>query len=375
MTVVPYIPYEAEKVWLNDHSPFDGGWVDNWFGSTSAIEVAVADLDLDGDVDITTGSRGNEPYQVKTWENDGTPFSGSWTKYDIGATGTADAMSIVLADLDNDGDQDVVCGSGLPNNKIIAWENRANTRPTIGSITAPTTPFAINTQISTNASFTDIDTLDTHTAKWNWDDGTPPSTGTVTESSGSGSVTGTHTYPAPGIYTIGLTVADNKSGSATATCTYYVVAYDPNGGFVTGGDWINSPEKAYTDQPTLTGKATFGFVSKYQRGAKIPSGQTEFQFHVANLNFQSTGYDWLVIAGARVQYKGSGIINGAGNYGFILTAVDSQINGGGETDKFRIKIWDKSSGNIVYDNQTGASDDAIPTTSISGGSIVIHSSK
>ena len=41
--------------------------------------------------------------------------------------------------------------------------------------------------------------------------------------------------------------------------------------------------------------------------------------------------------------------------------------------KFRIKIWDKVTGNIIYDNQMGGSDGVDPSTAIAGGSIVIHS--
>jgi len=47
-------------------------------------------------------------------------------------------------------------------------------------------------------------------------------------------------------------------------------------------------------------------------------------------------------------------------------------NGGGGVDKFRIKIWDRGTGSIVYDNQNGSADDANPTTAIQGGNIVIH---
>jgi hypothetical protein len=123
---------------------------------------------------------------------------------------------------------------------------------------------------------------------------------------------------------------------------------------------------AYTPNPSLTGKATFGFVSKYLKGANIPIGNTQFQFHLANLNFKSTSYDWLVIAGTKAQYKGTGTINGAGEYKFMLTAID------GSPDKFRIKIWDKVTGEVIYDNQSGARDSADPVTAIGGGSIVIH---
>ena len=65
-------------------------------------------------------------------------------------------------------------------------------------------------------------------------------------------------------------------------------------------------------------------------------------------------------------------MNGAGDYGFILTAIDGDINGGGGADKIRIKIWNKNGGGIVYDNQVDAPDVSDPTTVIGGGSIVIH---
>jgi hypothetical protein len=193
-------------------------------------------------------------------------------------------------------------------------------------------------------------------------------------------VTKSYQFSNAGVYAVTLTLNDNLGG-ITITNTVVpdnlpamIVAYDPNGGFVTGGGWIMSPPGAYVPNLSLTGKANFGFVSKYQKGATLPTGNTEFQFHATNFNFKSAAYDWLVIGGARAQYKGLGTINGTGNYGFILTAIDGQINGGGGTDKFRIKIWDKNNGDtIIYDNMLGALDGDNPTTVLGGGSIVIHS--
>jgi PKD repeat protein len=249
-----------------------------------------------------------------------------------------------------------------------------NNPPTVSDIIAPVDPQQVGTPISVSAAFEDppfIYTLiDTHTATWDWGDGASDS-GTVTETNGSGSVEGTHEYTAPGIYAITLTVTDNH-GDEGVTEYQYVVVYDPYGSFVTGGGWIDSPPGAYNPDPTLTDKATFGFVAKYKKGASVPIGQTEFKFKVADLDFHSDTYDWLVIAGAKAQFKGTGTINGAGNYGFILTAVDSDIPGGGSADKFRIKIWDKDDDFVVYDNKPGESDDSNAATELSGGSIIIH---
>jgi hypothetical protein len=94
---------------------------------------------------------------------------------------------------------------------------------------------------------------------------------------------------------------------------------------------------------------------------------------VANVNFQSIISDWLVVAGAKVQYKGSGTVNGAGTYGLLLTAIDGALPGGGGQDKFRLKVWDKTTGAVIYDNQMGGADTADPTTVLGGGSILIHS--
>ena len=178
-------------------------------------------------------------------------------------------------------------------------------------------------------------------------------------------------FDTAGVHTIAVTATD-AAGNTAQSEDILLAVYDPSGGFVTGGGWIMSPPGAYYPDPAMTGKATFGFVSKYQKGANVPTGQTEFQFKTGNLNFKSTSYDWLVVAGPKAQYKGLGTINGAGEYGFMLTAIDGAINGGGGTDKFRIKIWEKATDAIVYDNQLNAADTSDPTTVLGGGSIVIH---
>ncbi|HEY0733616.1 MAG TPA: FixG Ig-like domain-containing protein, partial [Herpetosiphonaceae bacterium] len=249
----------------------------------------------------------------------------------------------------------------------------SNVAPTVTTLTLPYDPAQINTVVSGGATFTDPGIADTHTARWEWGDGSS-SVGTVSEANGAGTVSGTHTYTQPGVYTVRLTVTDDD-GASGELLFRYVVIFDPTGGYVTGGGFINSPVGACTLSAVCagaTGRANFGFNAKYQKNATVPTGQTEFQFKAGNLNFHSSVYEWLVVAGAKAQYKGSGTINGSGDYGFMLTAIDGQVSGGGGVDTFRIKIWDKISGAVVYDNQMGASDDTEPTTALQGGSIVIH---
>jgi parallel beta-helix repeat protein len=243
-----------------------------------------------------------------------------------------------------------------------------NVAPVVGGITGPADPAEVAASVEVSAAFTDPGVPDTHTAEWDWGDGST-SAGTVQETDGSGTVTGSHSYATPGVYTVTLTVTDDDGGSDESVFSY-VVVYDPAGGFVTGGGWIMSPAGAYTPDPSLTGKATFGFVAKYKKGANVPEGQTEFRFQAGDLNFRSTSYQWLVVAGAHAKFKGRGTINGAGDYGFMLTATDGQVSGGGGVDKFRIKITDGDG--VVYDNKMGLPDDSNEATAIGGGSIVVH---
>jgi hypothetical protein len=164
------------------------------------------------------------------------------------------------------------------------------------------------------------------------------------------------------------------AGTGCTNTVAYLPVYDPSGGFVTGGGWIQSPIVPNLPYMQQTGKANFGFVAKYRKGSAAVDGNTEFQFKAGNLSFKSTSHEAasLVIAGARAIYKGEGTINNAGSYQFMISAIDGQVSGGGGADLFRIKIWEKSTGTVVYDNQAGSDDNAQPATALGGGSIVIH---
>lgn len=248
-----------------------------------------------------------------------------------------------------------------------------NVSPSVGALTVPAAPVAVGTLVSVSAPFTDPGILDTHTGAVQWALGASFGTASIAETNGSGTVNAASSTLGAGVYTITLEVTDKDGGVGQSTAPTYVVVYDPDGSFVTGGGWIESPLGAYTANPTLVGKASFGFVSKYQKGQTTPSGNTQFQFKAGNLSFVSASYDWLVVAGARAQFKGEGTINGGGSYGFLLTAIDGDVTGGGGVDRFRIKIWDSATGGVVYDNQLGAADDTTdPPAALSGGSIQIH---
>ncbi len=226
--------------------------------------------------------------------------------------------------------------------------------------------FPINSLVNLNAAVSDPGANDDPlNCRVNWDDGV----GTVASGAGAngGTCSASKTFSATGVYTITAFVDDGDG--AVASDTVMIVVYDPSAGFVTGGGWIDSPAGAYLADPSLSGRANFGFVSKYKKGVTVPDGQTQFQFQAAGLNVHSDAYQWLVVAGSKAQFKGTGTLNGVAGHGFLLTAYDGGKSG---VDRFRIKISDASG--TVYDNNVAASDDLDTANpqNIAGGSIVIH---
>ncbi len=169
---------------------------------------SLADLDNDGDLDLTFGCDDCVPpeeySELVYYENIGTTTSAVWEL-------VPDAFSGVLiswwtrpnptfSDLDNDGDLDLTIGRDLgkhyfENTKLIYEGDTVQFR----------------------GSFFDQGWLDTHTIEWDFGDGSAPVTGTLTP---------THVYGDDGIFTITLTVTDDDGGVGydTLTVTVYNVA-------------------------------------------------------------------------------------------------------------------------------------------------------
>lgn len=143
------------------------------------------------------------------------------------------------------------------------------------------------------------------------------------------------------------------------------------GGWCYSGQWF--PFLAQDSRPYIVeyeqcaaDKANFGFVAKYRPRATVPTGNIEFQFPAADLNFHSDSFEWLVVTGSDyARFKGVGTINGEGEYKLMLWAGDGTGTDGADT--FRIKIWTEDEfgvETVVYDN--GMDQD------IARGSIIVH---
>ena len=244
-----------------------------------------------------------------------------------------------------------------------------NVAPTIEQVTIPVEPVQTGVIADVNALIADVGVLDTHTALWDWGDGST-SAGVV-----SGyDITGSHEYDAPGLYTLLLYVEDDDGGFAEQLAQYIVV-YDSKAGFVTGGGWIWSPEGALALDPEWSGKVTFGFVSKYVKGNIPPMGNTEIRLQTETMKFTSTSYNWLVVDENQAIFTGTGLLDEQPGYGFLIAVTDALPKGNNGADKIRIKVWEIASGDLIYDSELGAAIDVAPTVLLEGGTLVIHKAK
>jgi CSLREA domain-containing protein len=231
------------------------------------------------------------------------------------------------------------------------------TGPASGSL------YRAGSSVSIRGAFTDPGVLDTHTCTVDWDDGTPAAAGAVTEANGAGSCTASRTFAAAGVYTLVMTVDDGDGGTANASTM--VVVYDPRAGWVLGAGHVAAP----------AGRTVFTFQAQYLLFGSTPIGVVAVLLPSGG-RFASTTLEWLVVTGFKSQLRGVGQIAGLGSYGFLLTAYDGQRPGGDGVDRFRLKLWNRATGAVVYDNvlDPTATDDidrAKPQATGAGSAIAI----
>jgi len=224
--------------------------------------------------------------------------------------------------------------------------------------------------VTIRGTYSDAGLPDTHTCSTS---ATAVGVPSVTGTGGTGSGTDPNrvcssdlTFGQAGVYDVTMTVTDDEGASDSELIQ--VVIFDPSAGSVTGGGWIDSPVGAFPASPTLTGRATFGFVAKSTAG--IPQGNTRFIFHTGNFDFKSDSYAFLIVneVAMTAQFQGTGSVNGSGGYAFSVWVTD------GSPDTFRIRVWATRTGDVVYDSQLHALESAAPE-GVVNGSIVIHAPK
>ncbi len=123
----------------SDGTPADGGWINVSvaIGVDGARAVAAGDLDGDGDIDLVSAAY-NEA-TVAWYESDGTPANGGWTTHVV-SNGAGGASDVALADFDSDGDLDIACAQH--GDVEISWyRNNGGSPPTFSAFFVESSAF------------------------------------------------------------------------------------------------------------------------------------------------------------------------------------------------------------------------------------------
>ena len=112
--------------WYENNRGSPPAWTARTISTTAvqAISVASADVDGDGDTDVLSASRGDD--KIAWYENNG-GSPPAWTAHTI-STAADLASSVAAADVDGDGDTDVLSASFF-DNKIAWYENDGASTP------------------------------------------------------------------------------------------------------------------------------------------------------------------------------------------------------------------------------------------------------
>lgn len=201
--------------------------------------VCAGDFDNDGDDDFIFGQYKWKFYPGNGDGTFGTPVSLGFPTY------PDQALALAESDIDGDGNLDLVYTDDY--NMYYRTGNGDGTfSPAPASSTYVASglkgiatslecegllPVNEGDMTSFTGRFFDPGWLDTHTATWDWGDGSPISSGTVTEENvkpfATGKVTGNHRYGDNGEYTITLTVTDDDGGVGVDTVTINVLNVPP----------------------------------------------------------------------------------------------------------------------------------------------------
>ena len=113
--------------------------------------------------------------------------NGTWSWTFAAKDGPSESQAVTVTAADANGGTDS-CSFGLTVNNVA---------PSCGPITLAT-PVELGDSALLEASFTDPGVRDTHSATWDWGDGSALTAGSITEVGGNGAVTDSHSYAEAG---------------------------------------------------------------------------------------------------------------------------------------------------------------------------------
>ena len=258
--------------WLN-HPTITYTWWDDYEGTirlevndgeftatddTTAVSVLNVSPTVDAGADVTAD------------EGETITFSGSFTDPGTGDThtitwdfGDGDSASGILTPTHAYGDDGIYTATltvvdddyGVGTDTLTVTVSNVAPTASIDSIGQPNPDFILpGDELTFNGSFTDSGWLDTHTAIWDFGDGTTtPETIANKENEppdATGTVTGAHTYTIPGEYEVTLEIRDDDDNG---TATIIVTVETPAEATETTKDHVEEMAPADFDNPVHQG--------------------------------------------------------------------------------------------------------------------------
>lgn len=188
----------------NGSVELSGTFDDPEAGDTHTVTIDWGDGTIESFA-LTTGDRG---------------FSGVSHQYlDDGLTAAPSDLYTIEVTIEDD-------GSTEPTNPLsgsatidLTVDNVDPTIDAIGSDAGAVGDAAVGDVVTVSGDFSDVGSLDTHSAIIDWGDGT---TSAATIDQLAGGFAGSHAYATGGIFTVTVTLTDDDTGPAVATTTVYV---------------------------------------------------------------------------------------------------------------------------------------------------------
>jgi Ca2+-binding RTX toxin-like protein len=204
--------------------------------------------------------------------------------------------------------------------------------------------------VQLSAAFADVDGADTHTVREDWGDGSVSEA--PADPAAGGSVTASHAYSTGGVYTVLLTVTDDRGGSAQQSTRVYVGGAGIRGGVIyvvgTSGD-----DSIYVIQSSAQVLVSAPFLPGHRR------------------RFRSSGVSGIVVLGGAgndrlilLHNRLSGVIDGGPGDDVIFGGGSSLLVGGGGGDT----IIGGSGRDIIVGGTTALDGDVAALLSVLSGS-------
>ena len=128
--------------------------------------------------------------------------------------------------------------------------------------------------------------------------------------------------------------------------------------------YFNSDAGYYLPDLSTSGQFSLNINIKEKYPNVFQADNVQMKFPAANLIFNGSEVEYLLVDQNQITIRGSGTIKGSGNYEYLITAYDGGVIP--NDDKVKVALWEKSNEEIIYSNPV--------LTSLNEGAIVVHKS-